>query len=46
MALDKDETTVLGSGKNLQNVIDIAKKKGFKDPIIMNVPENLVTYVG
>lgn len=46
VTLDKNETKVISSGKTLKAAMDQAVKKGFKDPIVMNVPKDVVTYVG
>ena len=46
VALADDQMTVLGSGKTLKEAILKAKKKGGEDPIVMRVPEKMITFVG
>lgn len=47
MALADDEITVLGAGKTLVEAISKAKKKeGGDNPIMMRVPEKMITFVG
>lgn len=46
VALGKDEQTVLASGKTAKEAWDKAQKKGFKEPIMMNVPKKLTYFVG
>ena len=46
IALADDEITVLAFGKTLKEAIEAAKKKGFADPIMTRMPENLASYVG
>jgi len=46
VALADDEMTVLGSGKTLVEAISKAKKKGGDNPIVMRVPEKMITFVG
>lgn len=46
VALKKDEVTVISSGKNAKTAWIKAQKKGFKEPILMNVPRKLTYFVG
>ena len=46
VALAADEVTVLASGKILQQTLEDAHKKGYKNPIMTRMPENLATFVG
>ena len=46
VALKDDEKTVISSGKTAKEAINKAHDKGFKNPILTRMPENLVTYVG
>lgn len=46
VALAKDEITVLASGKTAKEAWDKALKKGFKKPILAQMPANLMPYVG
>lgn len=46
VALKDDEQTVIAAGKSLQEASRKAEKKGFKNPIFMNVPQKLTYFVG
>lgn len=46
VALMDDEVTVISSGKTLEETAQKAGKKGFKDPIFMNIPKHLLPFVG
>jgi hypothetical protein len=46
VALKDDEKTVVGSGKLLKEAIAQASKKGYKNPIVMRVPDKLVSFAG
>ena len=46
VALLDDEKTVVGSGTTLQKALELARKKGHGDPIVVRMPEKLATYVG
>lgn len=46
VALQEDEETVIASGKTLKEAIEHAHQKGYKDPIVARVPEELNSYVG
>jgi len=38
IALSKDRSEILGTGKTLQQAIEAAKNKGEADPIVLKVP--------
>ena len=46
VALLDDEITVVGSGKTLENALEEASKKGYKNPIVMRMPTEILPYVG
>ena len=46
VALDKDEETVLATGKTLLETIKSAKKSGHLNPIMTKMPETLSPFVG
>lgn len=46
VALKDDQKTVIASGKTVQEVMDKAKAKKFKQPILMRVPAEVMPYVG
>ena len=46
VGLKDDEVTVIASGKTVKEVMEKAQKKGFKEPILMNVPKKLTYFVG
>lgn len=46
IALDDDETTVLGSGKTAREALDSARRKGHERPIIARMPDRVSPYVG
>jgi len=46
VALDQDEQTVLSSGKNAKKVYEQALAKGFKKPILIKIPKEVVPYIG
>lgn len=46
VALKDDEVTVISSGKSAKEAWDKALKKGFKKPILTQMPERLIPYVG
>ena len=46
VALANDEITVLASGKTAKVAWDKARKKGFKKPILAQIPASLIPYVG
>ena len=46
VALTSDEKTVISSGFTAKQVYDNAQSKGFKEPILMKVPKDVVIYVG
>lgn len=46
VALDHDEKTVLASGMTAKEALEKATKKGFDQPILSKMPQNLNTYIG
>ena len=46
IALDKDESTVISANKTAKIAFKEAREKGFKNPIMTRVPEDLKSYVG
>lgn len=46
VALKQDEETVVGAGKTLEEALRVAKKNGYKEPILTKMPKRLITYVG
>lgn len=46
VALKDDEITVIASGKSLEETAGKAEKKGFKDPIFMQVPQKTTYFIG
>lgn len=46
VALAEDETTVISSSKNAQVAYKEAQKKGISIPILLNVPEENLPYIG
>ena len=46
VALEKDEETVIASGKTAKEALEEAHKKGYEKPILARMPEELVAYVG
>lgn len=46
VALTPDEKSVVASGSTAKKVYDDAQKIGFKVPILMKVPKDIVIYVG
>jgi len=46
VALLDDEVTVVGSGLSLKEAIIQAQKSGYKDPIFMRVPTEIIPFVG
>jgi hypothetical protein len=46
VALKSDEKTVIASGKTFKEAADRAKEKGYKQPILTQMPEELTTFVG
>lgn len=46
VGLKDDEVTVISAGKNAKEAWEKAQKKGFKDPILMNIPKKLTYFVG
>ncbi len=46
VALDQDETTVISSAKDAKTAYQKAREKGIEIPILLNVPEKNLPYVG
>ncbi|MFA4880667.1 MAG: DUF5678 domain-containing protein [Candidatus Doudnabacteria bacterium] len=46
VALQKDEKTVIASGRTAKEAWERAKRRGFEKPILTRMPNRLVTYVG
>ena len=46
VALEKDETTVIGSGKTLKEALAEARTKGYQKPILTRMPTQLIPYIG
>lgn len=46
VALKDDERTVIAQGKSVREVMEKAKKKGFKTPVLFRVPTKIIPYVG
>ena len=46
VGLKNDRVTVVASGKTVREVLSQSKKKGFPNPILFRVPEEIVPYVG
>ena len=46
VTLKDDEVTVISKGKTPQEAFKLAEKKGYSDPYITRVPEEIVSYVG
>ncbi len=46
VTLQDDEVTVISKGKTPQEALHAAAVKGFADPYLTRVPEEIVSYVG
>jgi hypothetical protein len=46
VALTGDEEKVVASGKKVSSVLDEAKTKGVRKPILFKVPTKVIPYVG
>lgn len=46
VTLKDDEVTVISKGKTPQEALKIAEQKGYPDPYLTRVPEEVVSYVG
>ena len=46
VALKDDNTTVISSGENLKDILEIAHKKGYKNPSFMRIPEESIEFAG
>ena len=46
VALKDDEKTVIASGNAVKEAMDKAVKKGYKKPLLLKLPNQIVPYVG
>lgn len=46
VALADDEVTVLGAGKSLNEALNVAKNKGYSNPIFTHMPDKMISFVG
>lgn len=46
VALEDDEKTVIAAGKNLKEASKKAEKRGFKNPIFMQIPKKMTYFIG
>ena len=46
VTLQDDEVTVISAGKTPQEALRAASAKGFDEPYLTRVPEEIVSYVG
>lgn len=46
VALTPDRKTVIASGQTLKKILEDAKKKGFKQPIVTRIPPSVLPYIG
>jgi hypothetical protein len=46
VALKDDEQTVIASGNSARAAFASANKKGYNNPILTKMPEELINYVG
>jgi hypothetical protein len=46
VALKHDEQTVVGSGNSAKEALEDARRNGYTQPILMNVPTEVVTFAG
>ncbi len=46
VALKDDQKTVIASGNTVKEVMEKAKKKGFKAPILFRMPAKVLPYIG
>lgn len=46
VALKDDNKTVIASGPTLKVAIDKAKEKGYSDPIMTRMPNEIVSFAG
>lgn len=46
VAFKGDEQTVVGSGKTARKALEEAKKKGYENPILTRMPDELLPYIG
>lgn len=46
VALKDDYVTVIATGKTAEDILKISRKKGFNNPFITKVPEQVLPFVG
>lgn len=46
VGLKKDQKTVVAKGKTVAEVMEMAKKKNYSQPILLRVPTKALPYVG
>ena len=46
VAIKDDQITVIASGKSLVEALDNSKKKGYTNPILTRMPDELVAFAG
>lgn len=46
IGLKDDEKTVIASGKSPKEVMEKAKEKGYKEPILFRVPQKIMPCIG
>ncbi len=46
VAVLDDEKTVVGSGKSLEQALEVASRNGYIHPIVMRMPTEILPYVG
>jgi hypothetical protein len=46
VALNENESKLVGVGNSIKNVVKQAKKRGIKVPIVFKVPKRILPFVG
>lgn len=46
VSLEKDEVTVIASGKTIEEVMEKSRKKGFDKPILTHIPKKFTYFIG
>lgn len=46
VSLEKDEKTIISSGKTAKEAWDKALRKWFNKPLLVKMPDRLISYVG
>lgn len=46
VAMEEDEITVVASGETAKEVLQKAREKGLRQPILFHVPTEIIPYVG